>query len=69
MVDDTMVMYDREHSPSVFNKMGLVGQNIAPLQKYGLAQLENLIGDLKFIAQKPSGMSTIRAMAQQCQHC
>jgi len=63
MVDDTMVMYDREHSPSVFNKMGLVGQNIAPLQKYGLAQLENLIGDLKFIAQKPEGMSTIRAMA------
>lgn len=63
MVDDTMVMYDREHSPSVFNKMGLVGQNIAPLQKYGIAQLENLIGDLKFIAQKPEGMSTIRAMA------
>lgn len=62
-VDDTMVMYDREHSPSVFNKMGLVGQNIAPLQKYGIAQLENLIGDLKFIAQKPEGMSTIRAMA------
>lgn len=62
-VDDTMVMYDREHSPSVFNKMGLVGQNIAPLQKYGIAQLENLIGDLKFIAQRPEGMSTIRAMA------
>lgn len=62
-VDNTMVMYDREHSPSVFNKMGLVGQNIAPLQKYGIAQLENLIGDLKFIAQKPEGMSTIRAMA------
>lgn len=62
-VDNTMVMYDREHSPSVFNKMGLVGQNIAPLQKYGIAQLENLIGDLKFIAQRPKGMSTIRAMA------
>lgn len=62
-VDNTMVMYDREHSPSVFNKMGLVGQNIAPLQKYGIAQLENLIGDLKFIAQRPEGMSTIRAMA------
>lgn len=62
-VDNTMVMYDREHSPSIFNKMGLVGQNIAPLQKYGIAQLENLIGDLKFIAQKPEGMSTIRAMA------
>lgn len=62
-VDNTMVMYDREHSPSVFNKMGLVGQNIAPLQKYGIAQLENLIGDLKFIAQKPEGMNTIRAMA------
>lgn len=62
-VDDTMVMYDREHSPTVFNKMGLVGQNIAPLQKYGIAQLENLIGDLRFIAQRPEGMSRLRAMA------
>ena len=62
-IDDTMVMYDREHSPTVFNKMGLVGQNIAPLQKYGIAQLENLIGDLRFIAQRPEGMSRLRAMA------
>jgi len=62
-VDNTMVMYDRTHTSPFLNRLGLVGQAIAPLQKYGLASLGNLVGDLKLIGQSKGGIEKIRAMA------
>lgn len=63
LVDNTMVMYDRSHSSPMFSRLGSLGQQIAPLQKYGLAQLSNLIGDLKFVAQQKGGINKLRATA------
>jgi hypothetical protein len=63
MVDNTMVMYDRTHSPPFLSKLGIIGQNIAPLQKYGIAQLQNLVGDLKFIGQQKGGLEKLKATA------
>lgn len=41
----------------------MLGQAIAPLQKYGLGALGNLVGDLKFVAQGRGGAQKIRNMA------
>lgn len=62
LVDNTMVMYDRSHSSPMFSRLGAFGQQIAPLQKYSLAQLSNLIGDLRFIGQQKGGVNKIRAV-------
>jgi len=61
MVDNTMVMYDRTHSPPFLTKLGIVGQQIAPLQKFAIAQMQNLIGDIKYIGQTKGGLAKIRA--------
>lgn len=60
-VDNTMVMYSRDQSSPMFSRLGLVGQHVAPLQKYSVAQLGNLIGDFKYIAQQEGGLNKIRA--------
>lgn len=60
MAELTMQMYNRANSPPVLNKLGILGQNIAPLQKFGLGQLENLIGDIRYMMDQPGFAQKIR---------
>lgn len=60
LTENTMQMYNRANSPPILNKLGIVGQNIAPLQKYGLGQLENLIGDIRYMMDQPGTAGKLR---------
>jgi hypothetical protein len=61
--DATMVMYSREHVAPMMQKLGTVGELMAPLTKYPTAQLGNLINDLKLIKDKKTFQSTLPAMS------
>lgn len=52
--DSTMVTYSRAHKPPVFEKLGVLGENIAPLQTFANAQLGNLVADFRFFAKNPA---------------
>lgn len=60
MAELTMQMYNRANSPPVLNKLGILGQNIAPLQKFGLGQLQNLIGDIRYMMDQPGFAQKLR---------
>jgi len=62
MVRDTMQDYSASQSSPFLGKMGFVGELVQPLRKYGVGQLGNLIGDIKYIAQTPGGAAKMRAM-------
>ncbi len=62
MVDNTMVMYGRTYTSPFLQKSGLLGTQMAPLQKYGIAQMENLIGDFRHIAEGKNGVEKLRNM-------
>lgn len=61
--DATMVMYGREHVSPMMQKLGTVGELMAPLTKYPTAQLGNLVADLKLIKDKKTLRSTLPAMS------
>ena len=48
LTDTTMVQYGKQHTPPIINKMGTVGQMFAPLMKYPIAQMANMINDIHF---------------------
>lgn len=52
--DSTMVTYSRAHKPPVFEKLGVIGENIAPLQTFANAQLGNLVADFRYFAKNPA---------------
>ncbi len=62
MVRDTMQDYSASQSSPFLGKMGFVGELVQPLRKYGVGQLGNLVGDIKYIAQTPGGAAKMRAM-------
>ena len=58
-VDSTMVQYGRQHTPPFLQKMGWVGQAIAPLMKYPMAQMGNMVADIQHIKDKKTMKSTL----------
>lgn len=52
-VDETMVVYSRAEKGAWVGKAGLVGQAANPLMTFGVAQMGNLISDIKFAARSP----------------
>jgi hypothetical protein len=61
--DKTMVQYGREQTSPVLQKLGMVGQLIAPLQKYPIAQMANLINDIRFVSDQKTVASLLPAMS------
>lgn len=57
--DATMVMYGRQHVSPMIQKMGTVGEFVAPLTKYPTAQLGNLIADLTLIKDNPTNIKAV----------
>jgi hypothetical protein len=49
ITDLSMVPYGRSEVAPIFNKAGLIGQSMKPLQTFGQAQLGNVISDLKHL--------------------
>lgn len=49
VTDLSMVPYGRSEVAPIFNKTGMIGQSMKPLQTFGQAQLGNVISDLKHL--------------------
>ena len=55
-VDQTMVLYDKGSKGSYSHEGGILGQQVNPLMTFGLAQLGNLVADIRLIAKNPAQM-------------
>jgi hypothetical protein len=53
-VDQTMVLYDKGSKGSYSHEGGILGQQVNPLMTFGLAQLGNLVGDFRLMANNPA---------------
>lgn len=47
--DNTLVQYGRAEKAPIFEKLGILGETISPLQTYSQAQLGNLVSDFRFM--------------------
>jgi len=61
--DATMINYGRSNKAPIFQKMGILGEMVSPLQTFGQAQLGNLISDFRFFAKQPGFNSAMPMVA------
>lgn len=59
--DENMVQYSRQYKAPAFQKLGVVGDLVAPLQTFSQAALGNLVADVGDILQAPGGKAKLKA--------
>lgn len=59
--DENMVHYGRQFKAPVFQKAGVVGDLVSPLQTFSQAALGNLIADIGDIVAAPGGRAKLKA--------
>lgn len=59
--DENMVQYGRQYKAPVFQKFGMFGQAVSPLQTFPQAALGNFLADVKHLASTPVGQGKLRA--------
>jgi len=59
--DENMVQYGRQYKAPVFQKFGMFGQAVSPLQTFPQAALGNFLADIKHFAKTPAGQGKLRA--------
>jgi hypothetical protein len=59
--DENMVQYGRQYKAPVFQKAGVVGDLMSPLQTFSQAALGNIISDVGDILKAPGGKAKLRA--------
>lgn len=59
--DENMVQYGRQYKAPVFQKFGMFGQAVSPLQTFPQAALGNFLADIKHFAKTPVGQGKLRA--------
>lgn len=59
--DENMALYGRQYKAPVFQKMGMVGDLMSPLQTFSQAMLGNMIADINYMRSNPDGLSRVQA--------
>lgn len=59
--DENMVRYDRARKAPIFQKLGMVGDLISPLQTFSQAALGNLVADIGQMLKTPVGKGKLKA--------
>lgn len=59
--DNAMVQYGRAEKAPIFQKMGIVGEMVSPLQTFSQAQIGNLISDIVSLAKHKDARSLAAA--------
>lgn len=59
--DENMVQYGRQYKAPVFQKLGLLGDMISPLQTFSQASLGNFVADIRDMARAPGGVAKLKA--------